>query len=86
MKYLSVSVAHQNKLVQHLAVWVVFWNNFPKDKKQFLDGVVFERHHEADDSHQNRLHFLAIQNHGDNSLQSHDFCPDISIFYEQTHV
>ena len=65
--------------MQHLSVRRIFWNHLPEDEQQFLDGVVLQRHHEANDSHEQTLHLLSVQDHGYDSLESHDFRLDVSI-------
>ena len=65
--------------MQHLSVRRIFWNHLPEDEQQFLDGVVLQRHHESNDGHEQTLHLLAVQDHCNDSLESHDFSLDVAI-------
>ena len=80
---LSVGVADEDHLLHHLAVGRVLGHHLPEDEQQLLDGVVLQRHHKADDVHQQRRHLLTVQDHCDGFLQRFTLQADVTLFCEQ---
>ena len=46
---LAISIAHQDELVQQLALGIQLRHNLPVDEQQLLQGLIIHGHHEADD-------------------------------------
>lgn len=79
LEILTISIAHQNHLLQQFTVGRHFRHNLPIDQKQLLDRMILQWQHESDDGHEKTRQSFSIQKQLDDFLQRVNLHADLAL-------